>query len=982
MIASKDPLSRNSTQEPLVAGGIESEEQLTHVTLPNTQIETTIPVMTRGERRTYRMLVIFWMLPMLLFWSWWFRPTHITTIPRLLLPSFVLLYTFAMPAYFFVFLGRMRRPNPALSLPQGLRVTFATTFVPGAEGLDVLERTIIAMRDQEGYPHDVWVLDEGNTPAAKALCARVGVHHFSRKGIERYQAAVWPFRARTKAGNYNAWLDWLESSDISYDIVLQMDTDHVPQPGYMMEMLRPFADPQVAYVAAPSIISGNKDDSWVVRGRYEVEATLHGALQMGYNSGFAPLIIGSHAAFRVPALRAIGGFQHTLAEDHHNTLRFNARGMRGVFSPNAIAIGDGAASFADAMVQEYQWARALTQILLNFFPEERHTLPPRLQMEFVFAETWYPLFGLTLLYGWLMPIIALLTNRPWIRVSYPLFLLIDGLVTFSSLGLVFWVRRRGWLRPRDAAVISWRSVMLMLARWPFVLMAVIEAVLGRFMRRDFPFKVTPKGVPGHKALPLRTIFPYLVIAGGSLLAIVYHVIRAGLTDVDGYVYLALMNAGMYLGLLAAIVILNMRENARVHGVPGITNLRIHAPSLALVAALGVIFAVLTPLVADHIVSTITTFSPSAPPAGGNVAYLATAQAWTPPPPPGRISPTNTPSPLRTAVPSTFAPSQSPATPVVAEVQSPNSWRNLLVLPVTRPFFGIYDPAKEPGSGKVDTEIIFVQWKPGVGKEVYAEIERILRAGRVPIITVEPFPWNIDGLSDKTLLADIAAGRYDAPITEIGKAVAVFAPQPVYLRFGQEMDLTGIYPWAKGDPHRYAAAFRHFVDAIRGLPATNAYFIWSPSGNDGSADFYPGDDIVDMIGVTLLVAQEWEEAAALTVPRTFAQVLRERYGLGAQFDKPLAVIEMGVDLRDPAAKTAWLADARRSLNEFPTLAGIVYFDDRNPPMTGVASRPDWHLTDAQRAIVFAPYTPTAGIGERPALTTPAIYASQSVQRSAK
>src|SRR2546430_12643749 len=41
--------------------------------------------------------------------------------------------------------------------------------------------------------------------------------------------------------------------------------------------------------------------------------------------------------------------------------------------------------------------------------------------------------------------------------------------------LVSWLGRRGWLRPATAAVVTWRSALLMLARWPFVLVAVIEA---------------------------------------------------------------------------------------------------------------------------------------------------------------------------------------------------------------------------------------------------------------------------------------------------------------------------------------------------------------------------------------------------------------------------------------------------------------------------------------------------------------------------
>src|SRR5438552_1389180 len=265
---------------------------------------TTVPVMSPAERHSYRGLTLLWLGATVAFSVWWFQPSHVVSLPRFLITTFVIAYALAMPAYFLFFVGRMRRPNPALTPPTGLRVAFATTFVPGAESIRVLERTITAMRDQEGYTHDVWVLDEGDEAQVRDLCRRVGAHHFSRKGKPQYQQRAWPFKARTKAGNYNSWLDWLEERGVDYDVLLQ------------------------------------------------------------------------------------------------------------------IAIGDGAASFAEAMVQEYQWARALTQVLLKFFPRDGLTLPPHLWLQFLFADTWYPLFALSQAIGWSVPVVALLTDQPWVRASY------------------------------------------------------------------------------------------------------------------------------------------------------------------------------------------------------------------------------------------------------------------------------------------------------------------------------------------------------------------------------------------------------------------------------------------------------------------------------------------------------------------------------------------------------------------------------------
>lgn len=912
---------------------------------------TTVAVMTPAQRRVYRALTCVWLLANLLFWAWWLRPSHVVTVSRFVITSLVIGYTLAMPAYFIYFLGRMRRPNPALALPNGLRVTFATTFVPGAEGIEVLERTIVAMRDQQGYPHDVWVLDEGDAPAVKALCARVGVHHFSRKGIDRYQAPIWPFKAKTKAGNYNAWLDWLQLQGIHYDILLQMDTDHVPQPGYMMEMLRPFADAAVAYVAAPSITSGNRGDSWAVAARYEVEATLHGALQMGYNSGYAPLIIGSHAAFRIAALRRIGGFQHTLAEDHHNTLRLNAQGLGGVFSPDAIAIGDGATCFADAMVQEYQWARALTQVLLNFFPADSRTLRPRLWAQFVFAETWYPLFALTQLIGWLTPIVALVTGRPWVQVDYFQFLGMQMPVTLSCLGIVWWVKRQGWLRPRESALLSWRSALLMLARWPFVLMAVIEAILGWLTKRDFPFRVTPKGARGVKALPLRLLAPYIIIVSGSLTAIAIHLAVGHARTVDGYLYLALVNAILYVAVIVAVLALNVRENLRTWHISRQTVRRAHAPALSAALALLVLLGVLTPLSGGRavqalvwrpsddmpLVATIVSDPAAATPPSDTTPVIVTPDTVAADP---QRSTPQQPADTRGAVAAGSAAAGVAARPVT-----------IAALPAARPFRGIYNPANDSAGNGADVEEVFVQWKPTVSSEIRTHIARIIAAGRVPIITVEPYAWNINALSDQTLLSDIATGRYDPVIADIGRTVAAFAPQPVYLRFAQEMDLTGTYPWSQGDPEAYIRAYRQFVARVHAAGAANARFIWSPSGNDGSARYYPGQDVVDAIGVTVLVAQQWEAGAGFSAPRSFAQVLQERYSLAAQFSKPMIAAEIGVDLGDPAAKRAWLAAARASLDRFPALMGIVYFDDRNPPMPKADSRPDWQLTADDYAALF-------------------------------
>jgi hypothetical protein len=66
------------------------------------------------------------------------------------------------------------------------------------------------------YPHDTWVLDEGDSAEVQRLCEEIGVWHFSRKGRPPYNTVEGPFKVMTKGGNHNAWYDWCAENGIDY----------------------------------------------------------------------------------------------------------------------------------------------------------------------------------------------------------------------------------------------------------------------------------------------------------------------------------------------------------------------------------------------------------------------------------------------------------------------------------------------------------------------------------------------------------------------------------------------------------------------------------------------------------------------------------------------------------------------------------------------------------------------------------------------
>jgi hypothetical protein len=121
-------------------------------------------------------------------------------------------------------------------------------------------------------------------------------------------------------------------------------------------------------------------------------------------------------------------------------------------------------------------------------------------------------------------------------------------------------------------------------------------------------------------------------------------------------------------------------------------------------------------------------------------------------------------------------------------------------------------------------------------------------GAIPLITIEPFP--APGEST-VVLENVALGGTDDELLALARVVADARPRVVLVRWAQEMDLYGRYPWSVDDPAMYRAAYRHVVSIFREQGATNIQWVWSPSGNAGSDVYYPGADVVDYVGMTVL-----------------------------------------------------------------------------------------------------------------------------------
>ncbi|MEU4765628.1 glycosyltransferase family 2 protein [Actinosynnema sp. NPDC023794] len=415
-----------------------------------------------------------------------------------------------------VFCLAARDPVP-VTPPPGLRIAVLTTIVPSSEPLGTVVPTLRAMRRLTYDGHvDVWILDEGDDPAVRATAARLGVRHFSRAGSAEFNQPSGPYRRRTKAGNHNAWRAEHESN---YDIVAQVDPDHVPVRDFLQRSLGYFRDPDVGYVVAPQVY-GNSSDGFVPHAAAAQSYLFNGIVQRGGNGLGAPLLIGTNHLYRVGAWRQIGGYQDSLTEDHLTGMTVVAttnpdtgRRWKGVYTPDVLAIGEGPTSWTDYFNQQRRWAYGVWDVVLRHSPRLMPRLAPRQRLAYGLMQMFYPGAAVSWLCG---------NTATW------LYLLLPGLHTTNGGGtwpvlwsgtLVAWLALFLWLRRFNLAEQERRELGLAgLAISAMSGPVYVAAAAAAVAKRTLNYRVTGKGEFFSRDC-LRTFLQHLVWTASALAAL-------------------------------------------------------------------------------------------------------------------------------------------------------------------------------------------------------------------------------------------------------------------------------------------------------------------------------------------------------------------------------------------------------------------------------------------------------------------------------
>ena len=197
--------------------------------------------------------------------------------------------------------------------------------------------------------------------------------------------------------------------------------------------------------------------------------------------------------------------------------------------------------------------------------------------------------------------------------------------------------------------------------------------------------------------------------------------------------------------------------------------------------------------------------------------------------------------------------------------------------------------------------------------------------------------------------DMAAGGYDPAIRQWALRVKGWLDRgegrSLLIAPLQEMNSNWV-PYGQ-DPGNYQIAFRKFVEIFRseGMDETKVRWVFAPNawsvGRHSMAEYYPGDDVVDLIGISVynfganvgVWTGVFESGmAAIETVRGFAPT------------KPYLITQIGSSTSG-GDRDAWLREMFAFTATDPNVVGLIYFNFNKETdwkvWDGIATAPGWH-----------------------------------------
>jgi cellulose synthase/poly-beta-1,6-N-acetylglucosamine synthase-like glycosyltransferase len=459
------------------------------------------PLLSKGQRRRVFPLVGANLVLATIFFVWLIQPGHypnslhqwhLDLANAVMFGGVALIESLRLLSSFILSWSAWRAKDPIpVTPPKGLRVAFTTTIVPSKEPLAMVERTLRAALEIKYERLDVWLLDEGDDPEVKAMCQRLGVHHFSRKGVEKWNQPSGPNKAKTKHGNHNAWLD---AHGDEYDIEISVDPDHVPLPNMAERLLGYFRDPDVAFVVGPQVY-GNYQ-GFLTKAAESQAYLFQSVIQRAANRHECGMFVGTNHAYRISAWQEMGGFEDSITEDIATSLKVHGsrnpvtgRRWKSVYTPDVVSVGEGPATWTDYFTQQMRWSRGADEMVVTGLWRRLKPLSWGRRMHYLLILAYYPSVAIAWMLGMTLTALYVLLGASGIAIHIPAWAAMYGDLILVQLSLYFWLRRLNVSPHEEDGTTGIHGMIISVLSTPIYVTALVGAVL----RRKLAFVVTPKG---------------------------------------------------------------------------------------------------------------------------------------------------------------------------------------------------------------------------------------------------------------------------------------------------------------------------------------------------------------------------------------------------------------------------------------------------------------------------------------------------------
>ena len=430
------------------------------------------------------------------------------------------------------------------------------------EPLDMCEKTILASLAFD-YPRDkfhVYLLDDGGTDqkcndkdekkakearkrrkSLKSFCDRVGATYLTREKNEH-----------AKAGNLNSALQYING-----DLILVLDTDHIPAPHFLQKTVGWFNKDKKMFLVQTPHAFYNADP---IERNLQMFGTsisendmFYHYILLGHDFWQSAFFCGSAALLRRKYIDEVGGIAgDTITEDAETAIKLHSKGYRSAYINESMIRGLNAEDFASLVLQRVRWTQGMVQLFIMKNPFASKRLHWYQKLSYMSASFFW-FFAFSRVIFFLAPLMYMFFGLKIYSVNNVE--LLAYVVPHIIMGIMMSFFLYSKVRNPFFSEIYETALSF------FTLPAIIETIINP---RNPTFKVTPKGTDISQTYVSSLAIPFVVMITIVSIAFLTGIVKLFLYPEEATIILMSMfwNSINLLLLVTAIAVTSEKSDIR------------------------------------------------------------------------------------------------------------------------------------------------------------------------------------------------------------------------------------------------------------------------------------------------------------------------------------------------------------------------------------------------------------------------------------